>query len=117
MSKPLTNLLASRQEVYFAGGGPVDDAISGRSAPGEALLSDGLSREKATRPGSRLTSIEATAEALRLLFPSNQAGKSVAKETFTQDSPSVEIRILQSQNAPIVERSRKCESTLRIMLA
>ena len=82
-----------------------------------ALLSDGLSRERATRPGSRLTSIEATAEAPRPLFPSNQTGKSVTKETFTQDSPSVEIRILQSQNARIVERSRKCKSTLRIMVA
>lgn len=117
MSKPLTNLLASRQEVHFPGGGPIHDAISGRSVPGEALPSDGLSRERATRPGSRLTLIEATAEAPRLLFPSNQTGKSVTKETFTQDSPSVEIRILQSQNARIVERSRKCESTLRIMVA
>lgn len=59
---------------------------SGHFAPREVVLSEGLPREGAGRPGSRLTSIGTTAETGRLLLPRSQRGKEVTEYTFTQDS-------------------------------
>lgn len=69
------NLPASRQEIDFPESRSPDDPLSRLSVPGETLLSDGLSSARAGRPGSGLTLIEATPEAVRLLFPSKQKGK------------------------------------------